>query len=651
MTSFELTTTSATLSLLTKCAVDIPKVRPSRFTLDPDLGPEDEDEREVSNSLSLSQSSSSSAGSSTSSSSSMAVDDLLRPDPRVNTPSSTPLTSPASSPARQPRIRPIPTPRQGPAGHRSRYTEEAYKARKHCGKFISFSSYTYALISSFIPDLSLLDLCWDGVQSGQFSTHPSSHPAYPHAQATTHRVLRPYDEKFYPGCLNRTYSHLLFLDTIIGQAVRALNSTMGIPEETFIALVQDSVSCPACACMFSEEGFNEHIRDGHCGNSPTEQPVVSRPTPDRPSIALRSMPAGKCLGKSAEYLDLPVGAALLEWNSKLGVPTDVWAVASTATTLCKTCELVRSFHGHDAHLHPVTGICNDVVDDEGETSSLSLMDSTVSTVEIFDYELRQKQSLAKNLVIYSHVLTLLMEIAWPTKNTIKLSPSQLVNLIIKQGLHWPCFCSRLQVASPQEEVLPARIMACEGKYFVYCAHMEPRCNFFIPLNQIYATATHTYEYPVSIASLKPYPCLLSSFLTERRPYTGFIAPQILPGYLGDHCSTITQGFNKVYLIDNLASTGRLGPYHTAASPLKYCSVGIQTEPEDVVVQGILGDDFYLELDDLNNIRKLCREGLHRQALEDLLKECPSCGCFFTGGHVASHAATCSPYEENTFLLD
>ncbi|KAJ7147890.1 hypothetical protein C8R43DRAFT_952908 [Mycena crocata] len=605
MTSFELTTTSATLSLLTKCAVDIPKVRPSRFTLDPDLGPEDEDEREVSNSLSLSQSSSSSAGSSTSSSSSMAVDDLLRPDPRVNTPSSTPLTSPASSPARQPRIRPIPTPRQGPAGHRSRYTEEAYKARKHCGKFISF-----------LPiHLSLLDLCWDGVQSGQFSTHPSSHPAYPHAQATTHRVLRPYNEKFYPGCLNRTYSHLLFLDTIIGQAVRALNSTMGIPEETFIALVQDSVSCPACACMFSEEGFNEHIRDGHCGNSPTEQPVVSRPTPDRPSIALRSMPAGKCLGKSAEYLDLPVGAALLEWNSKLGVPTDVWAVASTATNLCKTCEL---------------------------TSFLSLMDGTVSTVEIFDYELRQKQSLAKNLVIYSHVLTLLMEIAWPTKNTIKLSPSQLVHLIIKQGLHWPCFCSRLQVVSPQEEVLPARIMACEGKYFVYCAHTEPRCNFFIPLNEIYATATHTYEYPISIASFKPYPCLLSSFLTERRPYTGFITPQILPGYLGDHCATITQGFNKVYLINNLASTA-------AASPLKYCSVGIQTEPEEVVVQGILGDDFYLELDDLNNIHKLCREGLDHQALEDLLKQCPSCGRFFTGGHVASHAVTCSAYEEDTLL--
>jgi hypothetical protein len=58
-----------------------------------------------------------------------------------------------------------------------------------------------------------------------------------------------------------------------------------------------------------------------------------------------------------ETLDSPVGVALLEWNSRLGVPTNVWIAASTAVVHCTSCDLTRSFPAHRLHLD--SGVCND----------------------------------------------------------------------------------------------------------------------------------------------------------------------------------------------------------------------------------------------------------------------------------------------------
>lgn len=60
-----------------------------------------------------------------------------------------------------------------------------------------------------------------------------------------------------------------------------------------------------------------------------------------------------------EFLDSPIGAAYLEWNSRLGVPEDVWAVISTAYVHCDECNLRRSFNGDHAH-RDANGRCADV---------------------------------------------------------------------------------------------------------------------------------------------------------------------------------------------------------------------------------------------------------------------------------------------------
>ncbi|KAK7059374.1 hypothetical protein R3P38DRAFT_2496144 [Favolaschia claudopus] len=275
------------------------------------------------------------------------ISKLLRGDPRIPACYQGP-PSPEGSVAASSPSRPTPTPRWRTKypKHASMYSEVVFKARGH-------------------SDESLLNQIWDGYIAGQYEISPSSHPAYPNTRTITPRVLRPYDPDFYPSCLDRTYQELRFLGTDIGRAVRALNSTFGITPEVLAEIKRDCVTCSVCRCQFSHEGFNHHIRDGLCESSPTPSPVATLPTIVRlpHELSLRELPSGKQLGKFAEYLDFPIGAAFLQWNSRLGVPRDVWALVSTATIECETCAHCRVFPAHLAHLHPVTGICNDLVDE------------------------------------------------------------------------------------------------------------------------------------------------------------------------------------------------------------------------------------------------------------------------------------------------
>lgn len=70
-------------------------------------------------------------------------------------------------------------------------------------------------------------------------------------------------------------------------------------------------------------------------------------------------------------LDTPVGLAYLEWNSRFGVPMDVWAVISTAVVHCAVCDLVRTHPAHSAHLDQTSGYCADVGQGEAVIGRLS----------------------------------------------------------------------------------------------------------------------------------------------------------------------------------------------------------------------------------------------------------------------------------------
>ncbi|KAJ7758074.1 hypothetical protein B0H14DRAFT_3166150 [Mycena olivaceomarginata] len=265
----------------------------------------------------------------TSSSSTEQVEDLILWDTRV--PSST-GTTPTSSPT------PTPLRAKGPTLHSSRYSESVARAR-----------------------LSLM--CELLMFAGMVCSLPNSKPLLP--------PISPFPnlESRLIGCCSHTtrssIPELKFLGMDIGQALRALNSTFGVTCDVLAEIIDDCSTCMGCKCRFSRTGFNDHIRAGLCGNWPTPSTIAHVPRPERlpHDLALRELPRGKQLGTSAEFLDSPIGAALMEWNSRLGVPLDIWALASTATTECSTCHLCCTFPAHAAHLHTVTGVCNDLVDE------------------------------------------------------------------------------------------------------------------------------------------------------------------------------------------------------------------------------------------------------------------------------------------------
>lgn len=78
---------------------------------------------------------------------------------------------------------------------------------------------------------------------------------------------------------------------------------------------------------------------------------------DTPEIPLRTF-AHPRPSAATEFLESPIGAAFLEWNSRVGVPRDVWCAIITAYIRCNTCRVCRSFNGDIAHRDAQLN-CND----------------------------------------------------------------------------------------------------------------------------------------------------------------------------------------------------------------------------------------------------------------------------------------------------
>ncbi|KAF9058433.1 hypothetical protein BDP27DRAFT_1432795 [Rhodocollybia butyracea] len=129
---------------------------------------------------------------------------------------------------------------------------------------------------------------------------------------------------------------------------------------TFVKLVNLATDCPVCLCLFSPNGYALHVGEGsRCMNYPgcPSVPETQGPTDLQMDLALRTYqyeerPAFR------EGLDSAAGRPYLEWNSRLGVPSDVWALVSTAITACPTCRLVRTFYADRLH-RSTDGACMD----------------------------------------------------------------------------------------------------------------------------------------------------------------------------------------------------------------------------------------------------------------------------------------------------
>ncbi|KAJ8090858.1 hypothetical protein PM082_024780 [Marasmius tenuissimus] len=145
----------------------------------------------------------------------------------------------------------------------------------------------------------------DYLTENHHAVHPAEDPA-------SCEVLGPYRLDRYHQSLGvqgliweKLYSSLT------GDAVRALCSLLGAPEEAIFALHHQDVSCNACGSHFSLDGYNGHVVSGKCGSVLGEQSIIS-----------------------------------------------------TAYKVCETCNLARIFPEHKQHCDRA-GVCMDPGQEEG----------------------------------------------------------------------------------------------------------------------------------------------------------------------------------------------------------------------------------------------------------------------------------------------
>ncbi|KAG6894111.1 hypothetical protein C0992_007458 [Termitomyces sp. T32_za158] len=198
-------------------------------------------------------------------------------------------------------------------------------------------------------DSSLISHIKLNYKNGIYRLYPLQHPAS--NLEDTHRILEPYDERIFPGCLNRAFEHAEYMHTDIGRVIRELNSTLGVPLAAINTIYGYSRTCPECRCAFSIDGYNTHLENQRCKNFPSPTKEI---TPvfidlnDVEELCLRKFPQ-RPAAAPVEFIDTPIGAAFMEWNSRIGVPKDVWVLIRTAYVQCAVCRLCRTFNGDKAH--------------------------------------------------------------------------------------------------------------------------------------------------------------------------------------------------------------------------------------------------------------------------------------------------------------
>ncbi|THU90384.1 hypothetical protein K435DRAFT_864325 [Dendrothele bispora CBS 962.96] len=194
----------------------------------------------------------------------------------------------------------------------------------------------------------------DAYRRGRYRsrTKPLMHPVHRHK---IHPLMQQWDVSVNPHARNVASQHLKFYDTAIGLAIRNLHSTRGIPIPLWRDVRAQGVICSVCSCVFSCDGYTDHLSaEDVCRNWHAAQQVKNRNLPNKKTPA-HTTELEESLHE--EWFDsmAPTMTALLEWNSRVGIPRDVWVLVSTSEKQCLDCNLVRSLQAHEHHL--VHGVC------------------------------------------------------------------------------------------------------------------------------------------------------------------------------------------------------------------------------------------------------------------------------------------------------
>lgn len=204
------------------------------------------------------------------------------------------------------------------------------------------------------------------------AANPSRHPAFDSNNLPLSLAA------YVPRGMDDEPEHLPFLFTRVGEAIREYNSTVGVSNHTITFFLTHAVACEICSCTFSEDGYHAHLSDGCCMNMPGLSKGISlflsyafRVTHVVLTVVLiqksrapylwlpRRTYSSATIPPAKEYLNTVIGRAFSDWNSRIGVPRDVWIFITTSDVYCSECRLTRSFDGDAGHRN-ASGFCEDI---------------------------------------------------------------------------------------------------------------------------------------------------------------------------------------------------------------------------------------------------------------------------------------------------
>ncbi|THV07823.1 hypothetical protein K435DRAFT_788171 [Dendrothele bispora CBS 962.96] len=214
--------------------------------------------------------------------------------------------------------RPRPRPRTQTHSHRGFFTSE---------KNLQRATYNAVLVYKVK----------DAYRRGRYRSRirPLTHPAHRHK---THPLLQQWDVSINPRGHNRASQHLEFYDTPIGLAIRHLHSTRGIPITLWREVRSQEVVCSVCSCSFSRDGYIDHLSNDICRNWHVARQVKSLPS-GAPAPPVITEPSESPFEEWFDHM-APSLIALIEWNSRVGIPRDVWTLVSTSEKHCPDCKLI-----------------------------------------------------------------------------------------------------------------------------------------------------------------------------------------------------------------------------------------------------------------------------------------------------------------------
>ncbi|KAJ7796413.1 hypothetical protein B0H13DRAFT_1934602 [Mycena leptocephala] len=516
-------------------------------------------------------------------------------------------------------------------------------------------------------DLELIQFTEEEAGRGFYEQRPDLHPL---AQ-TPPTLLWPFTTSVYYQDVSLEHSPISNTST---RMLEGLSASSTRPSAFLLMLGQQSCT------VFVIDGYNSHVVEGCCSMAPPMNQVALKNVIP-PRISVRTYPPHYIVPHQDDFIDTPSGVAFMEWNSRIGVPMDVWALLCTLMFLAEAAncagvslrtvliamrlENVRIPERQDPFCildsqYFVNFLCETTALFCGACLILSVFFIRsgclrlilaaltrwpyIKKINIMRFDSQFSDSLAstKELIIMTRRIGSLFITAWPLSNGIRMTPRQMISFVLSEGLHMPCFCFRTHGLPYGCEFTVLSERSRDERAYAYCHFDPPRCDFFLDLQKIYLEASYEMEYPTPLLAHFPYgQDLMTSYLTRPteplnigRP---IFQPQFFRGFLGDKTDQhfLEENLSVIRTLNSLSlDAGQIGPKHSVPPALpRYISTSIQTENDDPTSE--FTDTEKTAIMSLAN-----GSGIAASDFKSLLKKCGVCTKFFLARSLDAHASQC-----------